>query len=171
MVDAPYIGELRLFSGPVPDGWAPCDGTLLGIASNQALFALIGTSYGGDGRTTFALPDLRGRVAIGYGTAAPLSAYPIGTNGGAAAVVLSRDQMPAHGHQAFCATGPGGADSPGGGVWAVNMAEAAYAQVPTGTMAELALTPAGNNQPHENMQPTLATNWAICLQGVFPNFD
>ncbi|QHL89565.1 phage tail protein [Sphingomonas changnyeongensis] len=171
MVDAPYVGELRLFSGQVPDGWAPCDGTLLSIAANQALFALIGTIYGGDGRINFALPDLRERVAIGYGSAADLSAYPIGASGGQAAVALTRDQMPAHGHQAFCATGPGGADSPGNGVWAVNMNEAAYAQTATGTMAPLALTLVGDNQPHPNVQPTLAVNWAICLQGVFPNFE
>lgn len=164
-MDTPYIGELRLFSGPVPQGWANCDGQLLSIASNNALFALIGTTYGGNGSTTFALPDLRGRVAIGYG-----GSYPIGAAGGAAGVVLTMDQMPAHTHQALCAAGTGTAPSPQNGTWA-HQAINLYADTPTGTMAPMALTFAGSNQAHNNMQPYTVLNWGIALVGVFPSFD
>lgn len=164
-MDLPLIGELRLFSGSVPNGWANCDGQILPISSNQALFSLLGTTYGGDGRTTFALPDLRGRVAVGQG-----GNYPIGSAGGAAGVVLTMDQMPAHTHQALCAAGTGSAASPQNGTWAQQQI-ALYADAPSGNMAPMALTPTGSNQAHNNMQPYTVLNWGIALVGVFPSFN
>lgn len=168
MADAPYIGELRIFSGPVPQGWAACDGTLLQIATNQPLFSLIGTTYGGDGQTTFALPDLRGKVGVGYQNG---TAYPLGAQGGAASVQLTPDQMPAHSHTAFASTATGTISSPANANWAVNPETNVYGATVTGQMAPLALTFAGSNQAHNNMQPYLSVTWAIALQGIYPSWD
>jgi microcystin-dependent protein len=169
MADAPYIGELRLFSGPIPQGWAACDGTLLQIATNQPLYSLIGTTYGGNGQTNFALPDLRGKVGVGYQNG---TAYPLGTTGGTAAVTLTPDQMPQHNHTAFASTQTGSVESPSGQAWAVNGNNTnVYSPTGASTMAATALTPGGASQAHNNMQPYLSVTWAICLQGIYPSWN
>lgn len=166
MADAPYIGELRLFSGTIPQGWLPCDGTVLPIAQNQPLFALIGTTYGGNGQTNFAVPDMRGKVGVGFQDG---GAYPIGVTGGTPAVTLTSEQMPAHNHTAFAAGATGNLPSPSSNNWGPQTGENIYSPTQAGQMAPLALGFAGSNQGHDNMQPYLSVTWAICLQGIFPN--
>lgn len=162
-------------------GWAFCNGQLLSIAENDALFALIGTTYGGDGVTTFALPDLRGRVALHQGQGPGLPNYVIGQTGGQPSVSLPLASMPAHTHgvtgtvaQAAAATGgttavPGG-NIPAGSAGGENYAAANLAN---GSMAPMQITgtlqPAGGGQPFENMPPFLAFNYCIALFGIFPS--
>ena len=157
----PYIGEIRMFAGNFPpNGWAFCDGQLLAIADNDALFNLIGTTYGGDGQVTFALPDLRGRAAVGVGTGPGLSTYVIGEQGGAETVTLTTNQIPAHGLQISTAdrtrNRPTGVVATGGAY-----RPAADANMGFATM--------GGNQPHENMPPFVAVSFIISLFGIFPS--
>lgn len=175
----PFIGQLALFPfGFAPAGWAPCEGQLLSIAQNTALFSLLGTRYGGDGRVTFALPDLRGRVPNGQGAGAGLQPYAIGDTGGAERVALTAATMPAHGHPlvalavsattgtaagALLAEGHGGG---GRGAYTVNT----YAASGTRTaLAPAQIGNAGGNAPHDNLQPYLTLRWCIALQGVYPS--
>lgn len=164
----PYIGEIKLFAGNFqPRGYAFCDGRLLPISQYSALFALIGTTYGGDGQTTFALPDLRGRIPINQGTGPGLSTYVIGQAFGTETVTLTTQQMPAHTHTALCNSAPGVA-TPANGFWAATTGVSGYAATSDGTMNAQSLTPAGGSQPHENRMPLLALNFIIALEGVFP---
>lgn len=162
----PFLGEMRMVSFTfAPNGWAQCNGQLLPIAQNQALFALLGTQYGGNGTTTFALPDLRGRVAIG-----PAANHPQGAAGGSATVTLSVDQMPLHGHAANAFAGAGTAKAPTGQVFAQDSgSNAMFAGAANATLASGAIASAGQSQPHENMQPYGVVNWIIALQGIFPS--
>ncbi|HEX8170522.1 MAG TPA: tail fiber protein [Thermoanaerobaculia bacterium] len=160
----PYIGEIRIFAGNFPPvGWAVCNGATLSINDYQVLFALIGTTYGGDGQNTFALPDLRGRVPIHQGLQ-----YKIGQQGGVAQVTLTQEQMPAHAHNVLASTAKGASTSPADQVLGTT-ANPQYVDT-TGIlpMKDGALAAAGGNQPHENMQPYLAINFIICTQGVYP---
>lgn len=163
----PFLGEIRLFGGNfAPQDWAFCNGQLLPISQNQALFSLLGTQYGGDGRTTFALPDLRGRCAPHPGMG-----LVQGQSGGSETVTLQSQHLPAHGHLPRCAA-QGGTDKPSGGYWAGDGSgnTAAYAPASDGTpLAASALAPAGGGQPHENMQPFLALNFIIALSGIYPS--
>jgi microcystin-dependent protein len=169
----PYIGEIRLFAGNfAPQNYAICDGSLLSIASNTALFSLLGTTYGGNGTTTFALPDLRSRVPVHQGTGQ--SNYVIGMSGGVENVVLSSDQMPAHRHSALASTSAASSRLPTGALPAL-ATHPAYGKegdsppaVPR-AMNSLSLTGGGGGQPHENRQPTLPINFIIALFGVFPS--
>lgn len=163
----PYIGEIRLFGGSfAPAGWALCDGALLPISEHDALFNLIGTTYGGDGQTTFGLPDLRGRVPMHLGPG-----YAIGQMAGAESVTLTVNQIPAHTHAAQAASGPGTQSSPVGGVWAASSLNqyGPGATNPSIAMAADALSPAGGSQPHDNMMPFVGINFIISLYGVFPS--
>jgi microcystin-dependent protein len=163
----PLLGEIRTFAfGFTPNGWAPCEGQLLPINQNQALFALLGTTYGGDGQTTFALPDLRGRVVVGAGTAEDGAVFPAGDRGGAAAHRLSSAEMPRHRHRARASRGPGSVEAPDGAVWAGGPRRFA----PDGAegLDEAAIDAAGGNRPHSSMQPYLALNTCIALLGEFP---
>lgn len=164
----PYIGEIRMFPGNfAPAGWALCDGGLLPIAGYEALFTLIGTTYGGDGQATFALPDLRGRLPMHMS-----SSFPIGLMSGAETVTLTSGQMPVHTHLPQAASGPGSNVSPQGGVWSASAAgdRALYSSaVPNVAMLPSAVGISGSSQPHENMPPFLAVNFIIALYGIFPS--
>lgn len=167
-MSTPYLSELRVFSFNFPPkGWAACNGQVLPINSNQALFALLGTTYGGNGTTTFALPDLQGRVAIGGVD----GAESLGTRGGAASVTLSGAQLPAHTHPAFGSTSAT-TNSPNATVLPGTFATD-FAYSPSATslsaMGPAAVTSAGGGQAHANYQPSLALNVCIALVGIFPS--
>jgi microcystin-dependent protein len=166
----PFIGQIQTFGfGFEPAGWARCNGQLLSIAEYTALFALIGTTYGGDGQITFALPDLRGRVALHQGTGPGLTPRVIGQTGGTETVTLNINQIPAHTHF-VTANGTAGSkleDVPNGNF--LGPAEI-YSTSSTGAILNnQSVTVAGSNQPHPNMQPYLTINWCICLEGIFPS--
>lgn len=170
----PYIGEIRMFGfGRTPNGWQACDGSLLPISENDALFALIGTTYGGNGVTTFAVPDLRGRLPVHQGQGPGLSNYVIGQSAGTETVTLMSTQMPAHTHAlqattaAATSTTPGAALLPG----AVS-GDTFYVNTITGNnvaaMSAQMLGSGGGSQPHENCMPTLTVQYCIALFGIFP---
>lgn len=169
----PYIGEIRMFGGNfAPAGWAFCDGRLIAISENDTLFNLIGTTYGGDGQETFALPDLRGRSPIHMGTGAG-SSYVIGQFAGAETVTLSTQQMPTHSHAPRAAS-VSTTDSPANALLAPATGPAgvnAYAPAGSAAMVNLAadsLQNTGGGQAHENMQPYLVCSFIISLFGVYP---
>lgn len=167
----PYIGEIRMFGGNfAPEGWALCNGQALSISEYEALYSLIGTTYGGDGQSTFNLPDLRGRVPIHMGQGTGLSNYTLGSAGGAETVALTTNQLPAHTHQALAQGGPGNVNAPGGAVWASsnNPSVILYAQVTANTAMAAQTTPAGGSQPHDNLMPYQAVNFIIALNGIYP---
>ena len=166
----PFIGEIRLFGGNfAPAGWAFCNGATLPINNNEALFALIGTTYGGDGEETFRLPDLQGRFPIHQGTS-PVSGttYMMGEFAGSEQVTLSVQQIPAHSHAATASSNKGNSGTPTNSLWgkpSTAMYAAAAAQT---NMAATAIGPSGGNQPHENMMPFLCVSFIIALTGIFP---
>ena len=166
----PYVGEIRMFAGNfAPAGWAFCNGALLAISENDVLFNLIGTTYGGDGQSTFALPDLQSRVPVHMGNGGG-SSYIIGQTAGQESVTLTTSQIPAHSHPPLCNTGPGQPGSPSGGDWAALASNPPYANVaPTNNMAPSAIGASGGSQPHDNMVPFLCINFIISLFGVFPS--
>jgi microcystin-dependent protein len=173
----PFIGEIRLMSFPFPPkGWQFCQGQLLPINQNQALFSLLGTTYGGNGTTTFGLPDLRGRVVLGVGSGPGLSPYSWGQQGGTEAVALTPAQMPPHGHTftgTIQAAGEAEFIQPGQAYPATGV-ETQYSQgTPNATLGSGSLpntlATAGSGQPHENRQPTLVLNYAIAVQGIYPS--
>lgn len=170
-----FLGEIGIVAfNFAPRGWALCNGQLLPINQNQALFALLGTTYGGDGRTTFALPDLRSRIPLHFGQGPGLSSYSLGEVGGAEAVALTVAQLPRHSHAAQGASGAGSSSGPTGQVWAgsvLNDTPYRSGGVPTATMAAGAITATGGGQGHENRQPYLTLNFIIALVGVFPSRD
>lgn len=167
-----YIGQVILFAGNfAPRNWAFCDGQLLPIAQNAALFSIIGTIYGGDGRTTMALPDLRGRVAIGPRNGPGLSDYRQGQRGGVETVTLNVNEIPSHTHAAALATSAGPADAAqaAGHYLATSRADV-YSQTPGGpSLAGLTIGNTGGNLSHENRMPYLAINYIICMFGIFPS--
>jgi microcystin-dependent protein len=166
----PYVGEIRMFAGNfAPVGWAFCQGQTLAISENDVLFNLIGTTYGGDGQTTFNLPDLQSRVPIHMGTGGG-SSFVIGESGGVETVTLTTSQIPAHSHPPLCNNGNGQPGSPSGNDWAVLNTNPPYANVaPTNNMAPTAIGSSGGSQPHDNMVPFLCINFIISLFGVFPS--
>lgn len=166
----PYFGEIRLFAGNfAPLGWAFCHGQLVSIAENDALFNLIGTTYGGDGQQTFALPDLRGRVPVHQGSGPGLSPRSIGEQAGAEAVTLTSVQLPAHSHSLVATSAPASATAgPAGGVLATASVKLYGNGAPGSPMANAAISPSGGSQPHDNMAPFLALNYIISLFGIYP---
>jgi microcystin-dependent protein len=161
----PFIGEIRMAGfNFAPQGWAFCDGSLLQISQNEALFNLIGTTYGGDGQTTFGLPNLQSRIPVHQG-----SGYVIGQMGGTETVTLTTGEIPAHSHPLKAQTAAGTQPGPAGGVWA----DSSLGQFSTGsapaTMAASSLQTSGGNHPHDNMPPFLAITFVISLFGVFPS--
>lgn len=153
-----------------PRDFALCDGQLMSIAQNSALFSLLGTQYGGDGRTTFALPDLRGRTPVGYGNS-ELGNIPIGQAAGAETVTLTAAELPAHAHQSNGTTAVGGLRNPTGALYGTSTATT-YATAASGPQVPLnaqTVAPAGQGQPHENMQPFRTVNFCIALTGIFPS--
>jgi microcystin-dependent protein len=172
----PYVGEIRLYPYPrgAPQGWHNCDGSLLAISEYEVLFTLLGTAYGGDGMTSFALPDLRGRVPIHQGTGPGLSTYILGEVSGSETVTLSINQMPRHIHMVMASTQAASTSSPSNVLLAAAFPnDGFYASTVTGaTSANLiasAVGPDGNNQPHENCAPTLTLNYCIALYGIYPS--
>lgn len=159
-----FISEIRIFPfNTIPRGWARCEGQLLPINSNQALYSLIGTTYGGNGTSNFALPDLRGRVPIhANGT------YTQGHTGGEANHTLTVNEMPAHSHTVAASSGAATAPSPANNVWAGTGDNSLYAATANTTMNAAALADSGGSQPHENMQPYQALSFCIALQGIYP---
>ena len=170
----PFIGQIQPFGfNFAPRNWAQCDGQLLPIAQNQALFSLLGTTYGGDGRVTFALPDLRGRTALHYGTGPGLSPRTIGQRSGSETATLTAAQLPPHSHTVAFKTGPGTSNVAAGNVPAqdAGVQSATYSDAAAdGTMdASMIPNSGGQGQGHPNMQPYLVVNWCIALQGIFPS--
>lgn len=166
----PFIGEIRMFAGNfAPRSWALCDGQLLAVSQNDALFALLGTIYGGDGRTTFGLPDLRGRIPIHQGTGPGLTPRPIGTRSGSERVNLAEAEIPRHGHRLRAVQSRANSGDPQGGLLAV--ADAEVFDSPGGQLlADGSVGDApGGGQDHDNIQPFLAVNFIIALFGVFPS--
>ena len=166
----PYVGEIRLFAGDfAPSGWAFCNGQLVPISQNDTLFSLIGTTYGGDGQNTFALPDLRGRRPVHQGQATGLSPYVIGQLGGAESVTLTLPESGEHTHTPQAVAGSGIVNSPADNVWA-QWSNNPYAS-PTAlvAMAGAALNAVGGNQPHENRSPFLVVSYIVSLFGVYPS--
>jgi len=166
----PYVGEIRIFAGNfAPAGWMFCEGQLLPISENEVLFQLIGTTYGGDGQSTFALPDLRGRLPIHQGTQQGTS-YTIGQNGGTEEVTLTVNQIPVHGHAMTAAAVGGNATSPAGNLPASSFGVTPYINdVPSGNFNAAAIMPVGGSQPHSNFQPYLCVDFIISLFGIFPS--
>jgi microcystin-dependent protein len=165
----PYIGEIRMFGGNfAPAGWAFCFGQLMPISENETLFNLIGTTYGGDGQATFALPNLQGRIPIHAGQGPGLSNYQLADIGGVESVTLTTNQIPGHNHGVGAAVGATGT-SPAGAVPAKVTAGARYF---AGTSSPVPMTnsgPTGGSQPHDNMAPFLCVSFIISLFGVFPS--
>ncbi len=166
----PYVGELRIFAGNfAPAGWMFCSGQILPISENETLFNLIGTTYGGDGQSTFGLPDLRGRLPIHQGTGGG-STYTIAETGGAEEVTLSINQIPAHSHPMLGASGNGSQANPKNNVLASSTLVKLYSGEAADTaMAATSITSTGGNQPHTNFQPYLCLNYIISLFGIFPS--
>jgi microcystin-dependent protein len=166
----PFVGEIRLFAGNfAPQGWAFCDGQLLSIATNEVLFVLIGTTYGGDGQNSFALPDLRGRVPVHQGSNGQ-SNYIAGQSGGAESVTLTSNQMPAHTHAMYASTSPASVTHGPSEVLGSSTAMNLYGTgAPNMAMDPNALTLVGGNQPHENMPPFVALSYIISMFGIFPS--
>ena len=166
----PYVGEIRLFAGNfAPAGWLFCEGSLLPISENDVLFNLIGTTYGGDGQETFALPDLRGRVPLHQGTSRSSgTTYVVGQAAGVEEVTLTVSQIPAHTHPVSVSTAPGSSGSAVGGVPAASAADVLWGRgTPSEQMAPTGA--AGGSQPHTNLQPYTCLNYIISLFGVFPS--
>lgn len=162
----PYVGEIRMFAGNfAPAGWMFCEGQLIPISENETLFQLIGTTYGGDGQSTFALPDLRGRVPVHQG-----NGFVLAETGGAEEVTLTTQQIPAHTHPLLASTSVGAAASPVGNVLAASGSSNVYRPAPTAVaMSAQSVGATGGSQPHTNMQPYLCISHIISLFGIFPS--
>jgi microcystin-dependent protein len=169
----PFLGEIRLFAGTfAPVGWLMCDGSLQPISNNEALYTLLGTTFGGDGQSTFGLPDLRGRVPIHQGTGSGIGTYVIGQSGGAESVSLTAANLPAHSHTLTVSTVAGISADPTGKVLAVADATCKPYVTGKGSIAmnsAQVLASASPGVPHNNMQPYIAMNYIIATAGIFPS--
>jgi microcystin-dependent protein len=162
----PYVGEIRMFAGNfAPAGWMFCEGQLLPISENETLFQLIGTTYGGDGQSTFGLPDLRGRVPLHQG-----NGFILAETGGVESVTLTVNQIPSHGHPMLASASPGTSAAPQNAVLAKTTTGFLYInENPTDNMAATAIVPVGGSQPHDNFQPYQCIDFIISLFGIFPS--
>ena len=164
-MSTPFLGEIKIISFNFPPkGWAFCNGQLLAINQNQALFALLGTYYGGNGQTNFGLPNLQGRVPIHY----YLSQYSLGNAGGEIGHTLTTSEMPIHSHAAVGSSNAANQGSPANNYWALESSNA-YSSTPDSSMAPQGLSLVGGSQPHDNLPPYLVLNFIIALQGIFPS--
>lgn len=177
-MDTPFIGQIVLFAGNfAPRGWQYCQGQLLSISQNTALFSILGTTYGGNGQTTFGLPDLRSRVPVGTGQGAGLSPYILGEMTGAENVSLNATQMPAHNHNVMVSSGQADSNAGKNNYLAVANGSLAgdpvnvntYNGTPTDLLGANSISMTGNSQPHANIQPSLGLNYIICVEGIFPS--
>ncbi len=168
----PFIGQITMFAGNfAPRNWALCDGQLLAVSQNEALFSLLGTTYGGDGRTTFGLPELRGRIPVhsGAGQGPGLSTRPLGQKGGVETVSLTAAQMPSHGHDMQVSTDAGTGNDPEGRFLATSPNVRVYRPAaPNANLHASSVSNAGGGQAHTNLMPTQCINFIIALVGVFP---
>jgi microcystin-dependent protein len=171
----PFVAEIRIFGfNFAPRGWAMCNGQILSISQNTALFSLLGTTYGGDGKSTFALPNLQGAAPLDAGQGPGLSLYDLGQSGGESTVTLLTSEIPAHQHTVSAVASGGDQSSPQNAVWAQAGTGRQGANIYTQNTASnvalnpQALAPAGNGQPHINMSPYLTLNFCIALQGIYP---
>lgn len=166
----PFVAEIRIFPfNFAPKGWAFCDGQILPISQNTAVFSLLGTTYGGDGKSNFALPDMQGNAPMHPAQGPGLSEHFLGETGGSETVTLLASEMPAHSHSLIVSQGDGNDISPANELFATGIGIGMYAA--PGALTQLdpnALAPAGGNLPHNNMMPYLTLNFCIALQGVFP---
>jgi microcystin-dependent protein len=164
----PFVGEIRMFAGNFsPAGWEFCQGQLLPISENEVLFTLIGTTYGGDGESTFALPDLRSRIPIHQG-----NGFILAETGGAEQITLTVNQIAAHSHPLIATTSASNQSSPSNNIVAQSTAADLYIEdTTTASLATAAITPVGGSQPHTNFQPYLCINFIISLFGIFPRFS
>lgn len=161
----PYVGEIRMFAGNfAPAGWMFCEGQLLPISENETLFQLIGTTYGGDGQSTFALPDLRGRIPIHQG-----NGFILAENGGAEEITLTVSQIPAHSHPLLASTQGASQRNPQNQVLAQALSQIYIQDTPGVNMAAQSISPVGGSQPHTNFQPYLCVDFIISLFGIFPS--
>jgi|SRR5262245_2685717 len=176
----PFLGQIATFGfNFAPRGWATCDGQILAISTNTALFSLLGTTYGGNGQTTFGLPDLRGRVPVHQGNGPGLSPYTIGEVTGTENVTLIQTQIPAHNHLAVSAVSAAASslaptDSTDGTVLVGGTQTNIFTATPDATkmnagMVTTTVQPSGGSQPHANLQPLLCINFCIALEGIFPS--
>ena len=169
----PYVGEIRMFAGNfAPAGWMFCEGQLLPISENETLFQLIGTTYGGDGESTFALPNIQSRIPMHFGTGPDGVTYQMAETAGVESVTLTIQQIPAHTHVPLVSTDPGTGTNPAGAVAGALSPVSVYkANVtpPNVPMNAASISPVGGSQPHENMQPFLCINYIISLFGIFPS--
>lgn len=160
----PFLGEIRLFSfGQIPNGWVACNGQLLNVNSNQALFSLIGATYGGDGRTTFAIPNLQGKVALHKG-----NAIPYGFAAGEATHTLTVNEIPSHTHVVSAESANTDKPSPENNTWGTVGGKTIYAKEVNTAMNAKAMSITGNGIAHNNMQPYLAISFCIAIQGIYP---
>lgn len=168
----PFVAEIRILPyNFAPTGWAICEGQLLPISQYTAVFSLIGTYYGGNGTSNFALPNVQGRVVVGVGQGPGLTPYNPGDMEGVENVTLTAPQLAAHNHGATAIHDAGNSYSPAGDAWSAdgaNRAKIYGSGAPSAAMGANALAPAGGNQPHNNLQPFIAINYCIALQGIFP---
>jgi microcystin-dependent protein len=166
----PYVGEIRMFGGNfAPAGWMFCNGQILPISENETLFQLIGTTYGGDGQSTFALPNLQSRLPMHMGTGPGLSNRILAESGGTETVTLTVNQIPAHTHVPQ-ASNAGTSDNPANNFWARTTTGKSYGTTPTDTtMNPQTISAVGGSQPHENMHPFLCVSYIISLFGIFPS--
>ena len=167
----PFVGEIRMFAGNfAPRGWAFCDGQLLAVSQNDALFSLLGTIYGGDGRTTFGLPDVRGRVPIHAGSGPGLSPRRLGAKGGAENVTLTVNQLPSHTHALRASVNPATTPNPQGEVLGETLTDRVYRADDTDVnMASASVSNVGGSRSHTNLMPFLCINFIIALFGIYPS--
>lgn len=166
----PFVAEIRMFAGNfAPKGWATCDGQILPLSQNTALFSLLGTTYGGNGQSTFALPDLQNSAPMAPGQGSGLSLYDLGQQGGSEFVTVLESEMPSHTHIANAKTSLGNSQTPADQTWAGSSIAKQYVNTaPNTPMSPFALAAAGGSLPHNNMSPYLTVLFIIALQGVFP---
>jgi microcystin-dependent protein len=166
----PFVAEIRIMpTNFAPSGWAFCHGQILPLSQNTALFSLLGTTYGGNGKSNFALPDLQGRAPMHPGQGPGLSLHDLGETGGSETVSLLESEIPSHNHTMVAINDVGDTNSPAGNGFARSSGGAVYGTAGgNANLSDKALAPAGGDQPHNNMQPYLTLNFVIALQGVFP---
>ena len=169
-MSTPFVGEIRMVGfNFAPQGWALCNGQILAIAQNDVLFTLIGTTYGGDGQNTFALPDLQGRIPVHMGSGPGLSSRVIGQAGGSENVTLTTDQLTAHTHTSQAHSANGSQSSPQNGLWAGSPAAGYSANAASIPMNNTLIGATGGSQPHTNVMPFQAINFVISLFGIYPS--